>query len=64
MAKTIFIILTLTFLVACGEKQTELTPKVNEVATGTTQEEGKSVATATEYVPAHIANSTIEVVSH
>ena len=64
MVKTTCIILILTFLVACGEKQTELTPKVKEVTSNTAEDEVKSVAVTTEYVPAHITNSTIEVVSH
>jgi len=63
MAKSILIVLTLIFIVGCGEKKIESTPKVNEVKNSTTHEVVNSVA-STEFVPAHIANSTIEVVTH
>jgi predicted small lipoprotein YifL len=67
MVRSMFIILTLIFIVGCGEKQIEVTPKVEEVKNSTTNstvnEEVKSVTTE-EFVPAHIANSTIEVVPH
>ena len=65
MAKIMLIILTLIFINACGEKQVELTPKVDETnATTVTVKESKEVATVSDFVPPHIANSTIEVVPH
>jgi uncharacterized protein YcfL len=72
MAKSILIIFILFFTVGCGEKQIEVTPKVEEVESNatnitsdvTTIEEVKNVVSTEEFVPAHIANSTIEVVPH
>ena len=58
------IILTLIFTVGCGEKKIEVAPKVEEVKNSTTNEEVNIVVTEEEFVPAHIANSTIESVPH
>jgi ABC-type Fe3+-hydroxamate transport system substrate-binding protein len=65
MSKNILIIFILTFIVGCGEKQIEVTPKVEEVKNSRTIKDLKNTeVTDTEFVPAHIANSTIEVVPH
>jgi len=70
MAKMMLVILTLIFINGCGEKQIELTPKVNDTNTTTvTVDESKDVvlheaAMVSDFVPPHIANSTIEVVPH
>ncbi len=64
MAKGVLIILTLIFIVGCGEKKIEVAPKVEEVKNSTTNEEANILATEEEFVPAHIANSTIESVPH
>jgi hypothetical protein len=71
MVKNILIISALLFTVGCGEKNIEVTPKVKEVKNTTTDvesnivnEEQDLVITTEEFVPAHIANSTIEVVPH
>jgi len=73
MAKTMLVILILIFMNGCGEKKVELTPKINEknstVTTATesnniTVNEPIDVVTESDFVPAHIANSTIEVVPH
>ena len=70
MAKYMLIILTLIFMNGCGEKQVELTSKVKDNnATTTTVESSNSVVdqnatVESDFVPPHIANSTIEVVPH
>ena len=64
MAKSMLIIFILFFTIGCGEKKIEPTPKVNEVKSNIVNEEVNTVVTDEEFVPAHIANSTIEVVSH
>jgi PBP1b-binding outer membrane lipoprotein LpoB len=71
MVKRMLIILILIFINGCGEKQTELAPKADEVNQTTVQSEATEpsnvvveATTLSEFVPAHIANSTIEVVPH
>jgi len=65
MVKSTLIILALIFTVGCGEKKVEPIPTA-EVANSSSivKEEVNHVAVTSSFVPAHIANSTIEVVPH
>jgi len=64
------VILTLIVINGCGEKKVDLTPKVDDknttVTTATEPNNGtvQEVVTESDFVPPHIANSTIEVVPH
>jgi len=74
MVKMMLIILMLIFVNACGEKNIELIPKINEQNTTTViQDDSKNIENIEftneviikrDFVPAHITNSTIEVVPH
>ncbi len=70
MAKIMLFIFTLITINGCGEKKVDLSPKVNDEHTTVTTERTASthnvpeVIMESDFVPPHIANSTIEVVPH
>ncbi len=66
MVKNILIAILLFFTIGCGEKKIEPTPVVKDKNSTSTEAVNSVTSTDTnvEFVPAHIVNSTIEVVPH
>ncbi len=66
MVRNILIIISLFFTIGCGEKKIEPTPVVKDKNSTRTEAVNSVISTDAnvEFVPAHIANSTIESVPH
>ena len=73
MVKSILIILSLVFTLGCSKEKIGVAPKVDEVENNITSvelnttvkaEEANTTVIDSEFVPAHISNSTIESVPH